>query len=92
MRTKLFALIEPLILALRQFAQAAGANVAVIIRESRRLELRAKALNISFYLPAWALPNRAVNHTQFGTITSIIANPRQKQFALKDVLRKGEPL
>ena len=84
MRTRLFALIEPLMLAPGQFAQADGANVTVIIRESRGFKLRGKSVQF-LKLPAGALPSRVVNHPQIGTTISIVTNTRQTQFALKDV-------
>jgi hypothetical protein len=45
MRTRLFALIEPLILAPPQFAQAVGATLAVIIWESYYFDRHQHATN-----------------------------------------------
>jgi len=68
MRTRLFALKGLFILTPAQFAQAVGANLAVIIweshiGESHRLKPAGEAFNIWFNLPARVLPNRAVNNT-----------------------------
>ena len=84
MRTRLFALIESLMLAPGQLAQADGANVTVIIRESRGRKLRGKSVQ---YLEASGrgLTEPVLNHTQFGTIISIVTNTRPTQYTLKKV-------
>jgi hypothetical protein len=64
----------------------------VILQENQELKLRREAFHIFLHLPGRELPNRAVSNTQFGAITSTVANTRHKQFALKDVLKKGESL
>jgi hypothetical protein len=50
--------------------------------ESKNLQFRVESFNLT-NTPQFGLPNSAVGSPAAGTITSLVGNPRQIQFALR---------